>query len=815
MTTPTKHLTLRFELLSAATFGRGDGVPGLVDTEVEHDDSGLPFLRGRTLRGLLSEEMESLLYALGAERARKWELAKGRLLGTTGRTLDETGNLHVDDATLPERVRRLIAATIHPKNGEVTPTTVLEAVTAIRRQTAMTHLGAPEPASLRALRVILRETKFEARLTFDEEPQSLDLALLTATVLAWRRAGTGRNRGRGRIKAWLENETWTHDQFKVFVQELTADLCNSVALDVATSATSHAAGNAPTSERNTEMRAIRYTIELKQPVLATDVQGDPNGAVSLPYIPGSLLRGALISRYLQANDKQKFDALDAEERALFLDERTCYLNAYPIKDDKRAFPVPAAWSFKKGEKPKGENDERPVYNLAWERPRKFYEDSISRAVASSEEFGDSTKRKDEQPFANEEFREESISAPFVWLDGGTASLWKPTRQLNVHTRRDARLGRATEDGGDVFRYDALAAGTRLQGIILTTEERAAKIKALLQDATLWMGRARRAGYGEAAVIRDSVKVLDYWREAETDESANSVDTDGEFRVMFTSDALLRDAWGQATLEPRAALETALGLQPEALTLVPEYSFAKSKIVGGFNRKWGLPLPQAVALAAGSVFAYQTKEAISTNQFEALEQQGIGERRGEGFGRLLINWLANADGEITAQSAMASSPSPLEKLSDEETALVKVIAERLLRRQLDQRLREQVNLIRLKNPVPHKNQIARLRIVLRDVQKGTKPGQVVELRRLHEYLKRLLDRRAGEQFERARVECGDTLQPLLDWLRAQLDDPQKEWSSISVTLGEPVKANEVLAQEYALRLVDQVLYRATKSTEESQ
>jgi CRISPR-associated protein Csx10 len=801
MTTPTKHLTLRFKLLSAATFGRGDGVPGLVDAEVEHDDNGLPFLRGRTLRGLLSEEMESLLYALGAERARKWELAKGRLLGTTGRTLNETGNLHVGDATLPERVRNLIAATIYRKSGEVTPTTVLEAMTGIRRQTAMTHLGAPEAASLRALRVILRETKFEARLTFDEEPQPLDLALLTATVLAWRRAGTGRNRGRGRLKAWLENEDWTSNQFKIFGQELTSGSSDSVANIITTQATQSISpmdGNATTTGCDGEMRAVRYTIELKQPVLATDVQGDPNGAISMPHVPGSLLRGALVGRYLQANGKRELDALnDSEERALFLDEQTRYLNAYPINDEgRRALPVPAAWFFEKTERPQGDNDERPVYNLAWSRPR----------------FSKHTKPTDEE---TAQFHEESISAPFLWLDGGTASLWKPPRQLNVHTRRDARLGRATEGGGDIFRYDALAAGTRLQGIILTTKERAAKIEALLQEATLWIGRARRAGYGEATVTEDSVEVLDYWREAETDESANPVDADGEFRVMFTSDSLLRDEWGQATLDPRAALEAELGLQPQALTLVSEYSFAKSKIVGGFNRKWGLPLPQTVALAAGSVFAYHTKEALSTNQFEALERQGIGERCGEGFGRLLVNWLANADWEITSQRAAASLPSPIEKLSAEETALVQVIAERLLRRRLDERLREQVNRIRLKSPLPHKNQLARLRVILRDVQKGRKPDQVVELRRLHEYLKRLRGLRVGEQFERARVERGDTLEPLLNWLQAQLDDPQKEWSSISVTLGEPVKANEVLAQEYALRLVDQVLYRATKSTEESQ
>ena len=43
---------LKMLLLSDTTFGRGDGVAGLIDQEVEHDPNGFPYLRGRTLKGL-------------------------------------------------------------------------------------------------------------------------------------------------------------------------------------------------------------------------------------------------------------------------------------------------------------------------------------------------------------------------------------------------------------------------------------------------------------------------------------------------------------------------------------------------------------------------------------------------------------------------------------------------------------------------------------------------------------------------------------------------------------------------------------------
>jgi hypothetical protein len=227
MTTPLETLTLRFELLSAATFGRGDGLPGLVDREVEHDRYGLPFLRGRTLRGLLAEEMENLLYALGVDRAqrqsgekeKKWKEAGDRLLGIGGRMTDEIGVMRVGDAQLPEGVRRLIAVSLEERDSRLTPTDVLEAVTAIRRQTAMTPFGAPEPASLRAMRVVLPGTRFEAPLLFDQAPDTHERALLAATALAWRRAGTGRNRGRGRLRACIQDDEWMRTHLAIFEQE--------------------------------------------------------------------------------------------------------------------------------------------------------------------------------------------------------------------------------------------------------------------------------------------------------------------------------------------------------------------------------------------------------------------------------------------------------------------------------------------------------------------------------------------------------------------------------------------------------------------
>ncbi|MGH9850947.1 MAG: hypothetical protein ACREBD_14010, partial [Blastocatellia bacterium] len=63
---------------------------------------------------------------------------------------------------------------------------------------------APERNSLRSLRVVLRKVKLVATLDCDAEVMNDDAkALLAACVLALRRGGGGRNRGRGRLQARL------------------------------------------------------------------------------------------------------------------------------------------------------------------------------------------------------------------------------------------------------------------------------------------------------------------------------------------------------------------------------------------------------------------------------------------------------------------------------------------------------------------------------------------------------------------------------------------------------------------------------------
>jgi len=177
------------------------------------------------------------------------------------------------------------------------------------------------------------------------------------------------------------------------------------------------------------MKAIVVDIQTKQPVLATSFQGDPNSDVSYAYIPGSVIRGALIGRYLKQNAELRNTDIvsDPSIRSLFFNGTTRYLNAYLYDEQhrQRTLPSPISW-----QKDKRSNlfEQADIYDLS--------QQSTELDTALS-------PKKVGEFFC-------STSGENVWL-------FKEERRVNVHNQRDRRKGRAMEGRGrgEVFRYDAL------------------------------------------------------------------------------------------------------------------------------------------------------------------------------------------------------------------------------------------------------------------------------------------------------------------------------------------------------------------------
>jgi CRISPR/Cas system CSM-associated protein Csm3 (group 7 of RAMP superfamily) len=192
-----EEIKLTVVLKSPACFSIGEGTVGEVDIEIQHDEYGLPFLNGKTVKGLLHEEAAELVFALKkAGSTENWEQISNSIFGEPGSTADTQGAVNIGDLHLPADFREKIISEIGRK--QTSAYEVLRLLTSIRTQTAVDENGAPKPETLRTLRIIPSETAFEASIFYDKlEPK--ERIFLYSCLMALRRAGSNKSRGLGKL----------------------------------------------------------------------------------------------------------------------------------------------------------------------------------------------------------------------------------------------------------------------------------------------------------------------------------------------------------------------------------------------------------------------------------------------------------------------------------------------------------------------------------------------------------------------------------------------------------------------------------------
>jgi hypothetical protein len=180
--------------LSETTFSQGRGSAGIVDIEVEHDELGIPFVGGKTIRGLLRDTWLSM-----QDIFPEFQEAGGRVFGIS-QDMEEKAILRFGDAMVDQNTLQWIKVALTRERSPFSKNEILESLTEIRWQTAENReTGAPEETTLRSVRVVIPGIKLKASLFWFEEPTSEDLSVLSLTLLATRHGGLSRHRGKGHI----------------------------------------------------------------------------------------------------------------------------------------------------------------------------------------------------------------------------------------------------------------------------------------------------------------------------------------------------------------------------------------------------------------------------------------------------------------------------------------------------------------------------------------------------------------------------------------------------------------------------------------
>ena len=194
--------SITVDLLSDTTFYQGGGTPGVVDIEIQHDELGLPYLSGKTVRGLILDSWLSLCgYFPELEQAAK------RIFGSPGEMFP-TSILRIGDAVVASNVREWVT---WAERGQPHYARTSYRFTDVRFQISQDRdTGVPKKGTLRATRVIIRGVRLESPLIWLEEPTQDELRCLALGVLACRHAGLGSNRGRGWVSLSLNGDIeWT------------------------------------------------------------------------------------------------------------------------------------------------------------------------------------------------------------------------------------------------------------------------------------------------------------------------------------------------------------------------------------------------------------------------------------------------------------------------------------------------------------------------------------------------------------------------------------------------------------------------------
>jgi CRISPR-associated protein Csx10 len=523
------------------------------------------------------------------------------------------------------------------------------------------------------------------------------------------------------------------------------------------------------------MNALTFTIELLEPMLATGLEGDPNAGVSQPFIAGSVLRGAIIKLY--QNKKGKIDAAETEVRNLFFNGKVCFLNAYPLvrinRDEEiRSFPVPLSWQKVKDQT---EENGKPCFNFAIERK-------------------DDTQYKG----LNTKF--------FAFKDEGNQIIKAEIKtRIAVHNQRDAQKGRATKDNGEVYRYESIEKGIKFGGVILSENPTFLDTIKKLFDETneIIVGGSRTGGYGRAKITVNPVIDQNYreskrWQVAEINEGDS-------FTVTLLSNALIRDENGQFQSDLR--LENT---NPEC-----DKTFKKLELVGGFNRKWGMTLPQMQSIKAGSVFTFKATSRITSTTIQNWLDNGISERNLDGFGRIAINLNTHPDLTFAESHKVSVGQVPLSTSNGLRNG--QKIVNRLYKIKLEGKLIENLSSIKFDFGEKSNHQIHRLRDFLHLILRENPLNSAKEIR--SEIKTKFFDelrRKAKDKFEKLKISIENTNEKnkIEDWI---LDDVFGENSDLfnaeKITLGKDSEKVESEAQnltlKYRLLLIDKVLERATK------
>lgn len=561
-----KKGTIRIKLKSDLSVASGYSYAGLVDSDICYDDYGIPFIPGRRLKGCFRNVAESVLYMCLSEE----QIAD--LFGSWGSNRVQgiqIGNAVLDHyEELQEEAKSLIV------QKKLTPQNILDQFTHIQSQTRLEN-GVAVDTSLRYTRVVdhysplshgkQEEMVFYAPVSFWDSDENEIESILGKVVKATRNIGLKKNRGNG----------WISCELEMNAKASGCDYSNVVGDE---------------KESDDSYMELCYVMKNIDPLMISD----SDSSRTKPYIPGQNIIGVLANEYLKLPGAS---AESIEFQDLFLNEKTCYTNAYPYWAGREYYPAPLYINQLKKTK--------EIVNTLYECQKDFQ---------STEQAGNQPKK---------------LKGKFCACDeNGKMDIHEMNlRSIYHHSSRD-------EEKDVLYKFHAISEGQQFFGKIYVPQKYAALLKELLTRSQLFFGKSKSAEYG-LCMLTDEVRVREY--QAETLHCKKGE----KLVVTLLSDAIFADPQDYTTdlvaIKNQVAAKLGIAYSGKS-NRNDESDYVTDMIelaqIHGYNSMWNLRRIPVPAYKAGSTLIFTIAEDCKVCNLP------IGERNQEGYGQISLKKYAD-------------------------------------------------------------------------------------------------------------------------------------------------------------------------------
>ena len=591
--------------------GSGTGRPGDVDQLIRRDRTSVPFVPAKTIIGIWRDSCERVANALDSDQAEgaTWRQWVDYLFGSQPNLnrqspgdIPQPAHLSVKSAYLPEEIRQAIAA----------KPVLQSAITFVKPGVKIDNRsGTAEEQCFRIEEMARGEITLSANLALtileEDEADALKTekrllaaqSLLAAGASLVERIGGKRRRGAGRCEMIFDGLPTT---------EAIAFLDKNASPPKIPQGSGTDKHRDLSVDNSTHWERVVLTLTTQQPVIISRrVVG--NVIESLDYIPASHLL-SIVARHLRGF---RVDIGQAIARSQLVITHALPTN----KSQQPTAPMPLCLYAPKSAITRKDNLLTCTNILA-------------------------TQLDDSQQYKQQR-------GGYITLGSDSTNLERVAVETGIETHNTVNdhKQRPTRDVGGVYSYQSIPPDTQLRAEIRIQKTLIDEISKEPHpaDNRPWhvrlagnydIGISRKDEYGQvklSATAPEPIRV-----DASDNASINTL------TVWLLSDVLLRDRWLKPTTDIQTlinSLAVALGLGENSLELMEsnqsDLLFARKRRTESWQTRWGLPRPSLGGLQAGCCFKFRIVGELPTTAAVAqLAITGIGERRVEGYGQLLLN-----------------------------------------------------------------------------------------------------------------------------------------------------------------------------------